>query len=103
MLNDFARQSAALLVGKPYRLIFLGLEVLRKFHAQPTSLLRCVNSAVKEMGRLEKLLPTHTNSLAHTFGGEQRMDRFVVQLQSLVVPCIQVYGEAGRVVSVALL
>jgi hypothetical protein len=91
MLNDFARQVAALLVGKPRRLLFLGLEVLRKLHTQTTSFLRCVDTAIKEMRRLEELLPTHANSLAHTISSEQRMDRLVVQLQPLVVSCINVY------------
>jgi hypothetical protein len=62
-----------------------------------------MDSAVEEMRRLEELLPTHADSLTHTFGGEQRMDRLVVQLQSLVVSCIQIYGEASGMVSMALL
>jgi kynurenine formamidase len=49
-----------------------------------------VETVVKEIGRLKELLPTHADSLAHAISGKQRVDRLVVQLQSLVVSCIRV-------------
>jgi hypothetical protein len=103
VLNNFSSQIITILVGKPCWLLFLGLEVLRKLDAQPTSFLWRTNAAVEELGGLEKLFSTHANPFAHTFGREKRVDRLVIEFQPLVCSRVQVHGQAGGVVATALL